>query len=182
MKITEVKYAKRISLGICEHEELGVVALVEEGENHLDVIAACREDVIAALPVKGEEKIETVEPPVAPKKKKPAPKKEEPKEEEPVKDEPVVEDKPKKTRAKKEKAILYTRDGEGADKHKAAVVKLFDKFADGWKKDENLLTVCKDISLKMVGKPIFDNKGKLLKEFAEEVKTLIEEGKAEFDI
>jgi len=191
MRIFEIKYMRRNNLGNYEHEEIAMTTVVEEGEDHMAVMAILKKDVLAGFgdlpsaPVKEEKPAKA-----AKNAKKEAPVKEEEEvaaeeeeaeevaaeeEEEEVaaEEEEAEEEKPVKTGKKKnfkKKPQSYSRSSE---QHKEILSTLLKSVAPDWKKTDDGKARAKDASQKMEGKDFLDEEGEVLQSFKDEVQKLM---------
>lgn len=175
MKVTEVKYTKRVNTGNYEHEEFGAAAVLDEEDNVLEVFQQLKADVAAAY---------SGEAVAGGTKKKPKKKEEEETEEEEVEEtstdeeseeeseEETVEEeeKPKSKKKFKKTPQKYQRDN---DAHKDIFGGLLKAVAPDWKKSDEGKAKAKKASMKMEGKEFLNEDGEVLPAFKAEVKKLL---------
>jgi hypothetical protein len=156
MKVTEIKYMKRVNLGNYEHEELSVTGSPSEGESFEVTYAQIKGAVLSALSGEETPKVVKVEAPKVEEKKVEAPKEvEAPK----VEEKKVEAPKP----AKKVKAVVadevkkeptVTLFDSANQLHKKRLAAIFHEFYPGWK-DERLIE-CQAATKKLHDFPFVD--------------------------
>lgn len=177
MKINELKYERKFSLGNYEMETIMAGASVDEGENPSDVLLAMMEFVnskggvsfqkdpapvveapVEKVEVKAEEKK-----PAAKVKVKPAPAVDPAKVPATISLEEVKAEelKPAPKMKVKSAPTKYNRE---TDLHKKLVSEMLDRAIKGWKAKASL---AKEASVKMNGEDFLDAEGKVLPSFTE---------------
>lgn len=173
MKINSLKYVRKFNLGNYESEEVGVDAMVEDGENATSVL----DSMIQFVNTKG--KVNNVQPystgalgkttapsePTVveePKKKAAAPKKE--KAPEPVKEEaaPAPAPAPEEPKQTKKKASSVTKYDRSAETHRKLFSEILEANVKDWKMNSEK---AKEVSVELIGQDFLDMEGKVLPEF-----------------
>lgn len=181
VKFAEVKYSKRVNLGNYESEEVGVVAVIEEGVDVQEAIQYCKDVVAGKAP-----KEKTKESPKKPQSKKATgtstASKKQPSEKTEEKEEPAppVEEKKapakkapaKRTRAKKVKVVEYDRT---SDSHKKRISSLCaDVLGDDWRQDKEVLKKVKEASMSLAGTAFLGEDGELVDGFVKEFSSMVQ--------
>jgi outer membrane biosynthesis protein TonB len=194
MKVAEISYRRRNTLGDYQYEELSMVGILEEGDEVQECTAKLKDAVESNLsltgaslvPSSGVEEITTVKKePNKEVKKKNTKKKEEPKKEEPKKEEeaPVEKEeeskkeepkkKDNKTKSKpKSKNVPYDRLEEN---HQADLKAILKEIDPQWSKDKPKILAAKAISASLNGVEMYDKEGTILDSFKELVETKFNE-------
>lgn len=155
MKNNQISYMRRKNLGNYEHEEVMISVAAEDGEDRGKVLNTIKNEVLSALGLDNQVS-------------------QEPAAVEEVVEEPAAEEapekKPKKKPAKKgkkekePKTVAYDRTVQA---HKDELADLLNTHYPDWKKTAEGKKLAKEVSLKLNGEPIFDDKGEILGTFSD---------------
>jgi hypothetical protein len=194
MKIFEARVELTRQLKQYESDKVGLSGVIEDGDNVLECIEVlkqlCLGNQVDNIPGggKSEVSLKQLELPIekAPIAAKKAPTTKKATEEKPKVEEAKVEEastkaeetkveEPKKKKAAPaSKFIVYDRQN---DLHKKHVGTLLDNNFHGWRKDDKLKEICKNVSVQLEGKDLMDSKGEILQSFIEELVKAVKSAK-----
>ena len=163
MKVTEIKFNRKVNLGNYDSADLEMTAVLSEGDNTQD----CVNDLINQVEVGLGLSVES------PKKevKEEKPKKEAKKEKKEVKEEKPKKEK-KEKKAKKEAVVTYDRE---LPHHKTEFSNLLKKNYPNWKNDAELKPRAIELSKEiLIGKPFLSAEGDILDSFKKIIKDHME--------